>query len=352
MRGIPRLNVMMDVSGTCNLRCRMCYFSLPGRRRTGQLPLEVFDRFCDEVGERALSFSLSMGAEPLVLRDFPRYLEIAASHRVPNLSFISNATLLTPELAEAIVDSGVRCVTFSIDGATKETYERIRTGAVFERTLCNVDTLARVKRERRSRTPYLCFHYILFRSNCAELPGFVRMVSKWDAKEINAGFAVEHADIDLSDERIGLDEARAGLREATELCRSAGILLTGSNAQVLRASERPAYYAGVVLRRLALKGWRHTASEIRAQLKERRTLCRYLDRFVFVDATGDVRPCCFWMNDEPLGNVAGSTFADVWESGDYALLRSLAPGPRARRFESCRNCRRGTLIEGRARDAG
>ena len=46
----------------------------------------------------------------------------------------TNATLLDDRRADLLLDSGLDYVILAFDGATKETYEKYRLGATFEKT--------------------------------------------------------------------------------------------------------------------------------------------------------------------------------------------------------------------------
>src|SRR5436190_20987100 len=50
----------------------------------------------------------------------------------------TNATLLEDRRADQLLDSGLDYVIFAFDGASKETYEKYRTGATFEKTRENI----------------------------------------------------------------------------------------------------------------------------------------------------------------------------------------------------------------------
>ena len=54
------------------------------------------------------------------------------------MTFTTNATLLNDTISKKIIDSGVDVVFFSVDGASKETFEKIRVGANFERVKENI----------------------------------------------------------------------------------------------------------------------------------------------------------------------------------------------------------------------
>ena len=155
---MPRpLNVILDLTSRCNLKCVMCYFAATDRLAfppfdrqlsdDGNMPVEVFERIAADLFPKAWRVALACAAEPMIHPRFREIVEIAGRYGVPDLWFPTNLLALTEPTAQALVKNGVGTVAASIDGVTKETYEKIRVPAKFERLLACLDTLARVRRE-------------------------------------------------------------------------------------------------------------------------------------------------------------------------------------------------------------
>src|SRR5438132_7426947 len=62
----------------------------------------------------------------------------------------TNATLLDDRRADMLFDSGLDYVILAFDGATKETYEKYRIGATFEKTRENIMNFLAKKLERKA----------------------------------------------------------------------------------------------------------------------------------------------------------------------------------------------------------
>src|SRR4051795_12119448 len=121
-------HLQVEVSGACNLRCRMClvrYAPAVGRRE-GALAYEDFLALVDSVpGLRRLTLQ-GLG-EPLLS---PHLLDMIAhaTARGIHVGFNSNGVLLSASVAEALVAAGTGHVHISLDGATAATYEDVRHG--------------------------------------------------------------------------------------------------------------------------------------------------------------------------------------------------------------------------------
>lgn len=163
----------------CNIRCIMCYATvlikndrIPEEFRSLQpRTLERFSKL-----QRFIPYwnnVVLVGAgEPLLSPALPEMLRILALHPV-SVAFTTHANLLDREMAELIVATGVRRLTVSMDAATRETYERVRFKASWDRLLSAIDTLNAVKRERNSPHPDLCFAGNFMRQNIEELPALI-----------------------------------------------------------------------------------------------------------------------------------------------------------------------------------
>src|SRR5436190_20076363 len=129
----------------------MCYFAGTDRLSfppyeaepaDGNMPLPVFEKIAAEMFPRAWRVALGCAAEPMIHPRFREILAIAGRYGVPDLWFPTNLLALTPPTAAAIVENHVTLVAASIDGFTKETYEKIRVPAKWERLLACLDVLA------------------------------------------------------------------------------------------------------------------------------------------------------------------------------------------------------------------
>jgi len=76
--------------------------------------------------------------------------------------FHTNGTLLNAEKAGRLLDAAPDLVSFSFDGFTKESYEAVRGGAVFEETVDNIVRFAALRKARGLKKPYIVIEKIKF----------------------------------------------------------------------------------------------------------------------------------------------------------------------------------------------
>src|SRR5215471_820757 len=151
------LTVYMDQNNRCNLKCKMCGFSDARVAAIPKydMPRALFDSIAEQVFPLTNILVLSILTEPFMTRDFPDRLKRVRAFGVPYSEIITNGTLLDERSVGKILDAEITCLTFSIDGGTKETYEAIRTGARFETVMENLRLFQRMRRERGALLPQL-----------------------------------------------------------------------------------------------------------------------------------------------------------------------------------------------------
>ncbi len=96
-------------------------------------------------GVHVPSIKLSNWGEPLLHPRIVDMISFAKKAGVIDVALNTSATMLTPDLSEAILDAGLDGMFFSFDAATKATYETMRAGANFEETLRNIRNFVRIR---------------------------------------------------------------------------------------------------------------------------------------------------------------------------------------------------------------
>lgn len=120
----------------CNFRCCYCAHA-EGNRAFGERYGLKLERMSLETFQRALGqiqrfpdpvkvFNFSGQGEPLLNRELPDMIDCAArSGAAGRLEIITNASLLSHDLSEQLVDAGLDCIRISLQGMSAEKYQRI-----------------------------------------------------------------------------------------------------------------------------------------------------------------------------------------------------------------------------------
>lgn len=158
----------------CNQRCRMCpMFSGPPKVER-IIDEKVFRAVCDNVGDRKVSFEISAYGETYQHPQADTFIS-QARKAAPNASIIvaTNGSMLDERRCEAIVDSGIDTLQFSLDAGSAKSHEWL-TGAKHYDTLCrNLETLAETKAKRNADHLTIQTHIIGIKELAHEFDAFV-----------------------------------------------------------------------------------------------------------------------------------------------------------------------------------
>lgn len=165
------LKILVEPTNACNLRCIMCPRTKMNRK-VGNMDLSLFKKIVDESKDFVKEYQLSQNGEPLMNNKIFEMIKYARSNGVFT-SFFSNGTLLDESKGRKIIDSGLDRILITIDGATKETYEKIRVNANFERTVSNIENFLKLKSELGSKKPEFILQIIKMKETESEIPRFI-----------------------------------------------------------------------------------------------------------------------------------------------------------------------------------
>jgi radical SAM protein with 4Fe4S-binding SPASM domain len=325
-RPLPRY-VQIEPVGQCNLRCQMCPIQFrqdgPPHGPPAFMDFGTYTRLVDELPDLEQLHLQGLG-EPMM---HPRFFDMVtyAARRGIQVSTNTNMTLLlNARRARLTVTCGLDCIHISVDGATSETYERIRKRARFERLLRNMQLLADARREVGGG-PRLRLVSVVMRQNLHELPDLVRFAWRWSIREM----FVQHLCHDFGEST--LPAAYRPMREFVD-----EQTLVGEDERRIEhyfsAARRVAEELDVDLRLPRTRPTPHPPGTPGAQR------CDWPYRGAYISYQGLAMPCCMISTPDRLnfGNVTDRGLADVWRSAPYeAFRRQLASN---RPHEICRSC--------------
>ena len=215
--GLRHLVIRMDTINLCNLRCKMCYYSLDYKRKKEQMDLPLFRKIASEVFPKTRFLYLSCATEPLMNKQFAEFVQVAGEYNVPFTSFCTNGQLLTEKVVQACMDANISEIIFSIDGATAETYEEIRRGGKWDRLGRNLDLLAAMKREANKPKPAVRMNFTCMQTNIDELPAMVDFAADRGAESLHVRHLLSYDDSSYREEaayrelfNTRADQARRG----------------------------------------------------------------------------------------------------------------------------------------------
>jgi MoaA/NifB/PqqE/SkfB family radical SAM enzyme len=166
----PR-NLMVVLSNKCNISCIMCLTS----KSKWELPKERLEEIISMFPY--LERIMWQGGEVLFLPYFKDILKKALQYPNMRQSMITNLQLADNETMELIVQNNIE-VTVSIDGVSKNIYEKIRRGASFERLTDNINMLNAIRDKIKNKV-ILNMNVVVMNENFRTLSLFVDFAHKY-----------------------------------------------------------------------------------------------------------------------------------------------------------------------------
>ena len=173
---LPLKQINVPVTDRCNLKCTMC-----PRQNTGDLiEMDIPDDALQSLLKTARNLSgiLLQGlGEPLlyknifnVIRQLKREM-----HGDSEVGLTTNATMLKTDTGMKLLDSGLNFLYFSVDAATKPTYEAIRVGADFDSVIKNISRFSQARSAMGTGSPRLMMNFVIMQQNLHEIGAFAAL---------------------------------------------------------------------------------------------------------------------------------------------------------------------------------
>ena len=160
----------VECTAACNISCNQaCCAPETGITRTrqaGMLDFDLFTRVIDEAGPSLGRVDFFNYGEAFLHKRAVEMCEHIKT-KFPHIYLYTstNGLALTEEKARRLAHSGIDEVTFSIDGASQDTYVQYRQRGDFGKALANLRVMADEKARHGRDVPHLNWRYILFKWN-------------------------------------------------------------------------------------------------------------------------------------------------------------------------------------------
>jgi sulfatase maturation enzyme AslB (radical SAM superfamily) len=161
----------IETVNACNARCTMCTINDWDKRQDVILPMPLFSKFVDEVSKYSNwveTVCLNRDGEPTLDKHLSERVRMLKKAGIKKVTFASNAQKLVPALSKELIEAGLDDIMLSIDGVTKEVFEKIRIRLNFETVVGNVLELIKLRNEMNPKMT-IRIRMVLVDSNKHEL---------------------------------------------------------------------------------------------------------------------------------------------------------------------------------------
>jgi MoaA/NifB/PqqE/SkfB family radical SAM enzyme len=319
--GVPYqpLYVKIKLTWRCNLRCQMC--TVWQQSAEERLTLPIIQSLAEELaslGTRKVHLS---GGEVLLRPDI--FAVIAAfAGREMQVNLTTNGTLLTPEVATQLVESGIHNVSISLDGATPAVHDALRGKRNWKRTIRGIRNLRRAAKHARHKL-HIRINVVITRHNYRDIAGLPDIAHQAGADRLTL------IPVDDATGRLRLNKTRIRAYNKEVAPRLANRALAygmiegvdevypfGQEKTDLELSKVGLYAVGLYETQPCYIPWLHA----------------------LIDPQGQVNPCCMLRRMEPMGNlITEKSFRAVWAGVAFCHFRQqlLAPGQRPALCHAC-----------------
>ena len=180
--------IYIEPTDMCNLNCSICFRHGWIDETPGRMDMEVFHKIANEINTiRSVKevFFGGMG-EPLF---HPDIVEMIKSIESPvKKSLLTNASLLSTEMSEKLIEAGLDELWISMDGFCSECYEKMRLGGQYEKLLGSIDSFNSTRQLYHKKTGKkvdLGITFVITGQNAEELRNIDDFADKYNVDEIN-----------------------------------------------------------------------------------------------------------------------------------------------------------------------
>ncbi|NCO66983.1 MAG: radical SAM protein [Nitrospirae bacterium] len=299
MEFIPKW-IAWEITRRCNLRCVHCRSAseLEVKGHPDFSTNEAF-RIIDDIVSYTKPVVVLSGGEPLIRKDV---FEIAkyGSEKGLRMCLATNGTLVTDEISEKIKDSGIKIVSFSLDGSEEAVHDNFRNqkGAF-------VGTINAARLFKKHGIEFI-INSSFTKRNQEEIPKIYKLAKQLGATAWYMFMIVPTGrGEEIINELISKEDYEKILEWHYQMEKDEKDIL-------VRPTCAPHYYR-IVLQKSKEEGAKF----------ERRTLkfstggakgCIAGQLIAFIDVDGNVLPCSYF--PKPAGNIKEQSFKDIWENSD------------------------------------
>ncbi len=158
----PRLPDIVQIESTnlCNAKCVFCPRD-EMHRQQGIMDMDLFRKVVDECAALGITHvRLHNYGEPFLDRRLVEKVRYAKTRGIAEVGMISNGSLITPDIAQGLIDAGLDAINISVDASGKETFERTRVNLDYDTVIDNIRTLDRLRREAGRTRPKLILSFV------------------------------------------------------------------------------------------------------------------------------------------------------------------------------------------------
>ncbi len=282
-----KIDIYLELNTYCNYLCIFCENDKIIEKKMISLS-EI--KGLDEMVKIAKMVDITGVGEITLHKEFKDILEYFTDRSIP-VRFVTNGYNLTESIVDLIVESSVNELVISVNSLDKENYKYLMGKDGLEKVLKNIDYLT------KHYKGVLEFSFVINKINLDEIGSFIDFGAKYKKHVALLGLTPTSnypAELELDYN----EETSQKLKHFKEYAKEKGISFWMFNFEnQIDSTDRGKNLTDVI------------------------KSCDWVYKKFFVNANGDVSPCCW--SKRIMGNIYKESFNEVWLGEKYNELRSL-----------------------------
>lgn len=174
---VPK-NALIELTNACNHACVFCA-NPKMNRSVSHLSIETYSNFVQKcVDEKVQELGLYSTGDPFMTKNLFEFIKIAKEKGISRVYITTNGALANFNNAKKCIDSGLDSIKFSINAATKKSYEIIHGHDDFEKVIKNITDIYEYKQNNNLNLQLLS-SFVYTNKTASEVPIFKEKFKKF-----------------------------------------------------------------------------------------------------------------------------------------------------------------------------
>lgn len=176
------MNIILNLEEACNLRCIQCDIwksQIVKPKLTLEARKEILMKIKNWLGPYSLNI---FAGEPLIHPQIFELISFASKNRIKTI-ITTNGTLLSEQMCQKLINSGLSAMFVSIDGYKDKTHDYIR-GRKGARKMSVKGLSTMIKSRDKKKTPKIAVESLITKYNFKELIQLVNMITEFKIEGI------------------------------------------------------------------------------------------------------------------------------------------------------------------------
>lgn len=161
------LHLDIGITNVCNLGCTFCARTVRvddnNWRESKHMDFDLFKKIITEAAELGTySINMNLLNEPLIHPQVIEMIKFAKEQGIVDIHFHTHGGLLTENMSEKLIDSGVDRLFISIDSPYKEKYNKLRVNSDFDKVINNLKKFKELRDSKEKIDPLIRVSMIAF----------------------------------------------------------------------------------------------------------------------------------------------------------------------------------------------